>query len=96
MKTLGFQPRHLLFLVLGESVLLALCGGGIGLGLLSPAARLYAKMTAEGGDIASYEMTIETVGLCFGLMLAVGMLAALWPALRLIRMTTLEGLRHAG
>ena len=95
-KTLGFQPRHLVTLVLGESLLLALCGGGIGLGLLLPAARLYAFMTAEGVYMASYEMTIETVSLCFGLMLTVGMLAALWPAIRLIRMTTLEGLRHAG
>ena len=95
-KTLGFQPRHLFILVLGESLLLALCGAGIGLGLLLPAARLYAVMTREGSSLVSYELTVETVGLCLGLMIAVGILAALWPALRLIRMTTLEGLRHAG
>lgn len=95
-KTIGFQPRHLVMLVLGESLLLACCGGGLGLGLLFPAARFYAVMTQDRGVVASYLITSETIGACFAVMLVVGLLAAVWPAVRLIRMTTLEGLRHAG
>lgn len=95
-KTLGFQPRHLVTLVLGESLLLALCGGSLGIGLLFPAAQFYAVMTQDRGYIASYHITAETMALCLAMMMAVGLLAALWPAIRLIRMTTLEGLRHAG
>ena len=95
-KTLGFQPRHLVSLVLGESLLLALLGGGLGLVLLFPAAQLYAVMTQDRGYVASYLITSETIGVCLGVMLLVGLLAAVWPAIRLIRMTTLEGLRHAG
>lgn len=95
-KTIGFQPRHLVMLVLGESLLLALCGGGLGLGLLFPAAQLYAVMTQDRGSVVSYLITSQTIGACFAVMLVVGLLAAVWPAVRLIRMTTLEGLRHAG
>lgn len=96
MKTLGFQPRHLVALVLGESVLIAVSGAGLGLGLLYPAARLYAVMVAGGGTVSSYDMTFETIGVCLGMMLAVGIVAAIWPAMRLVRMTTLDGLRHRG
>ena len=96
LKTLGFQPRHFFGLVLGESLLLAVLGGVLGLGLLSPTARLYGEMTSGGGYVPTYELTIETVGLCFATMLVVGIAAALWPALRLIRTTALDELRHIG
>ena len=96
MKTLGFQPRHLVLLVLGESLLVALGGAVAGLGLLYPAARLYAVMVAGGKTVGTYEITAETIWLCLGAMVLVGALAALWPAVRLSRMTTLEGLRHRG
>jgi putative ABC transport system permease protein len=96
MKTLGFQPRHLVALVLGESLLVALGGALVGLALLYPAARIYAVMVAGGKTVGTYEITAETVGLCLGVMVLVGVVAALWPAVRLSRMTTLEGLRHRG
>lgn len=96
MKTLGFRPSHLAALVLGESLLVALGGALVGLGLLYPAARLYAVMVAGGKTVGSYEITAETIWLCLGMMVLVGSVAALWPAVRLSRMTTLEGLRHRG
>ena len=96
MKTLGFRSRHLVALVLGESLLVALGGALVGLGLLYPAARLYAVMVAGGKTVGTYEITAETIWLCLGMMVLVGAVAALWPALRLSRMTTLEGLRHRG
>lgn len=96
MKTLGFRPSHLAALVLGESLLVALGGALVGLGLLYPAARLYAVMVAGGKTVGSYEITAETIWLCLGMMVLVGAVAALWPAVRLSRMTTLEGLRHRG
>ena len=94
--SLGFQPSHLVALVLGESVLIALGGAGVGLGLLYSAAQLYAVMVAGGKTVPSYNMTPETIWLCLGMMLAVGLIAAIWPVLHLSRMTTLDGLRHSG
>lgn len=96
LKTLGFQPRHFFGLVLGESLLLAFFGGALGLGLLYPAARLYGIMTADRGFVPTYALTIETVGLCVAMILLVGVAASLWPALRLIRTSALDALRHVG
>ncbi|MDC8446953.1 MAG: FtsX-like permease family protein [Nitrospira sp.] len=96
LKTLGFQPRHFFGLVIGESLLLALLGGALGLGLLYPTARLYGEMTSNGGYVPTSELTADTVGLCFVMMLLVGIVASLWPALRLIRTSALDELRHVG
>jgi putative ABC transport system permease protein len=96
LKTLGFQPRHFFGLVLGESLLLAFLGGALGLGLLPPTAKLYAELTHMVGYVSLYELMAGTVGLCFAMMLLVGIAAALWPALRLIRTSALDELRHIG
>jgi putative ABC transport system permease protein len=96
LKTLGFQPRHFFGLVLGESLLLAFLGGALGLGLLPPTAKLYAELTHMVGYVSLYELMTGTVGLCFAMMLLVGIAAALWPALRLIRTSALDELRHVG
>ena len=55
-----------------------------------------SAMIAGGKTVPSYNMTPETIWLCLGMMLAVGLIAAIWPALRLSRMTTLDGLRRSG
>ena len=94
LKTLGFQPRHFFGLVLGESLLLALLGGVLGLALLAPVSKLYGELTPMGGYTATHVLTVEMVGLCFLMMLLVGIVAALWPALRLIRTSVLDELRH--
>lgn len=96
LKTLGFQPRHFVGLVLGESLLLAFLGAALGLGLLPPTARLYAELTHMAWYISFAELMAGTVWLCFAMMLLVGIAAALWPALRLIRTSALDELRHVG
>lgn len=96
LKTLGFQPRHFFGLVLGESLALAFLGGMLGLGLLSPVSKLYGALSSTGGYVPIYELTADTVWLCLAVMLLVGLLASLWPSLRLIRTTTLDALRHIG
>lgn len=96
MKTLGFQPCHLIALILGESILVSFAGAGAGLGLLYPAAQIYSAMTSTKEQVISYQIDAATVGWCLAMMMAVGLVAAIWPALRLIRMTTLDGLRHRG
>lgn len=96
LKILGFQPRHFFGLVLGESLLLALLGGVLGLALLGPVSKLYGELTPMGGYTATHILTVEMVGLCFLMMLLVGIIAALWPALRLIQTSVLDELRHIG
>jgi len=96
LKTLGFQPRHFFGLVMGESLVLAFLGGVLGLGLLYPTATVYGELAPMGGYVPTYELTAETVGLCLAIILLVGVAAALWPAIRLIRTPALHELRHIG
>lgn len=96
LKTLGFQPRHFFGLVMGESLVLAFLGGVLGLGLLYPTATVYGELVPMGGYVPTYELTAETVGLCLAMILLVGLAAALWPAIRLIRTPALHELRHIG
>ena len=41
LKTMGFKPRHLAGLILGESLILALVGGMVGLALTFPAVQFF-------------------------------------------------------
>ncbi|MBS0154617.1 MAG: ABC transporter permease [Nitrospira sp.] len=96
LKTIGFRTRHFCVLILGESLLLALAGGLVGLGLLVPASYLYALMVGFDGYVPTYEITGETIWLCSGMMAAVGILASVWPIMRISRMSVLKGLHHIG
>ena len=88
-----FQPRHLVALVLGESLLVAL-GGVLASG--------WDCCTRRRGSMRSWSRAEKRWGRarspprpsgCAWVMGLVGLLAALWPPVRLSRMTTLEGLR---
>lgn len=96
MKTLGFQLRHFCVLVVGESLFLVICGSGLGLTLLIPAAQLYGMLTSDSAYETSYSINTDILWVSVGVMILVGLLAAVWPVVRLVRMTTLQGLRHSG
>ena len=43
LKTMGFKPRHLAGLILGESLILSLVGGLLGLALSFPAVKFFPR-----------------------------------------------------
>jgi len=94
LKTMGFRPRHLAGIILGESLLLALMGGCLGLALSFPALHLFPK------DVTQYFPTLEisdtTAALGLSVALLVGVLAALIPAWRAVRVGIAEALRRVG
>jgi putative ABC transport system permease protein len=94
LKTMGFGPRHLAPLILGESVILALAGGLLGLALTFPAVRLVR--TSLGQYFRVFPLTWTTLGLGLGVSLGVGVLAALLPAWRASRVSIAEALRKVG
>ncbi len=90
LKTIGFSNRSVLWLVLGESVLLVVLGGMIGLGL---AALLVPIVTAaSGGMIPLPGILAQTwlVGLL--LMVAIGVIVGLLPAVRAMRLNIVDAL----
>src|SRR3954454_25108560 len=79
LKTLGFSGERILTLVLGESVLLAVLGGLPGLALAGLAA--YALRKSLAGVLPGFAVTWDIALLGLGLMVALGLVTGLIPAL---------------
>jgi len=90
LKTLGFTDGTVLGLVLAEAVALVLLGGLMGLALA--AAMLPALAAASGGMIGMNSVPAQTWALGAGLMLAIGILVGLLPALRAQRLRIVDAL----
>jgi putative ABC transport system permease protein len=91
LKALGFGPGFLVTLIAGESLLLALAGGAIGIALLYPAAAAFAA--SMGTLFPVFEVTPRTVLMQAAAACSVGVVAAIAPALHAVRINIVEGLR---
>jgi putative ABC transport system permease protein len=94
LKTIGFKARHLMGLILGESLLLAAAGGLVGLSLTFPA--VYVIKATLGQYFRVFPLTRYTLGLGMAVSLAVGLLAAIFPAWRAARVSIAAALRKVG
>ncbi len=94
LKTMGFRPRHLVGLILGESLLLALAGGLVGLCLTFPAVQVFKSQLGQYFRV--FPLTRLTLALGLGVALGVGVLAALLPAWRAARVGIAAALRRVG
>jgi putative ABC transport system permease protein len=90
LKTLGFKDGTVLVLVMVESVLLVVLGGLIGLGLAS--VIMPGVAAASGGMIALPRVPGQTWLVGLGLMLAIGVVVGLLPALRAKRLKIVDAL----
>ncbi|RMF61564.1 MAG: ABC transporter permease [Calditrichaeota bacterium] len=98
LKTLGFRPKHLVALILGESSLIAVAGGALGLLITFPMVHAFARFLTQslGNFFPVFEMQETTVLLAVLASLAVGVLAALFPSLQAVRMKIADGLLYIG
>jgi putative ABC transport system permease protein len=94
LKTMGYKPRHLAGLILGESMLLAVMGGLMGVALTFPMVHFFK--TKLGKYFRVFPLTDTTLALGLGTALAVGVLAAILPAWRASRVGIAEALRRVG
>jgi putative ABC transport system permease protein len=94
LKTLGFSARHFVVLIFGESLVIAACGGLIGLALTFPMVAGFGKALPTFFPIIN--VAPLTIGLAFGAALIAGAVAALFPATRVVRMPIVTGLRTVG
>ncbi len=94
LKTMGFKPRHLAGLILGESLILALVGGILGLALTYPAVQMFPA--SVGQYFGAFPVTGATLALGLGAALGVGVLAACFPAWQAGRVSIAEALRKVG
>jgi putative ABC transport system permease protein len=90
LKTIGFSSRSVLMLVLAESVVLVLLGGLLGLAIA--AALMPAVSAASGGIVQLPTVQTQTWLVGLGLMLAIGLVVGLLPALRAMRLNIVDAL----
>jgi putative ABC transport system permease protein len=99
LRTLGFPKGTILGLILGESVLLSLIGGLLGVGLFVfsfPGFRQGLLYSPMGGFAAGMKLFPEVVATGFVVAVLVGLLAGLVPAIRSAQRSIPDGLRQVG
>ncbi|WP_395006397.1 ABC transporter permease [Undibacterium sp.] len=92
LKALGFSPGFVVKLLFGESLMIALIGGGAGLLLTLPIAAGFAK--AVGTLFPTFMVSQTTMLLQILASVIVGVVAAAWPAWKMSRIDIVNGLRH--
>ena len=91
MKTLGFTNGRVLALVLIEAGALAVVGGAAGLGLVSA---LIGRGDPTGGFLPEFGIPPRDLVVGAGLVVALGLISATWPALQATRLRIVDGLRR--
>ncbi|MBK7768422.1 MAG: ABC transporter permease [Sulfuritalea sp.] len=94
LKALGFPPAFVVKLLFGESLVIGLGGGILGMLLTLPLAAAFAK--AVGTLFPVFVVSDTTMLLQLAASVTVGAIAAAWPAWKMSRIDIVNGLRHAG
>ena len=94
LKALGFPPGFIVKLLFGESLVIALLGGGLGMALTLPIAAAFAK--SVGTLFPVFLVSDLTMALQLAASVVVGLVAAAWPAWKMSRISIVNGLRHVG
>jgi putative ABC transport system permease protein len=94
MKTLGFGGKHLLGLIAGEAILIAVIGGLIGVPLAIGFAMGFSMMFPNW--FPNFPNMDVIIAVAFGVAVLVGIVSAVFPALRATRMRIVDGLRYVG
>ncbi|TMQ17884.1 MAG: ABC transporter permease [Deltaproteobacteria bacterium] len=97
MRAIGFPPRHILGFILAESVLVALVGGLIGVGVVVLAINNGIGPVLEenmSGFFPYFRAPLWVLGLALGLSGVLGLIAGAIPAWRMSRLSVTDALRR--
>lgn len=94
LKTLGFRAWHIAGVVFGESLVIALAGGALGVVLTFPAARWIQTELSQFFPV--FNITLRTIYLDLLAAAAVGAVAGIFPTWRGATIRIADGLRRIG
>ena len=94
LKTMGFKAHHLVSLILGESLILSLVGGLLGMVLSYPATQVFPPEVTQ--YFPGLEVSRATALIGLAVSLAVGLLAGIIPAWQASRVQIAAALRKVG
>jgi putative ABC transport system permease protein len=99
LRTLGYQKGTILAMILAESLLLALLGGLLGLGLFAlgfGGFKAALMNTPMGGFAAGMTIYPSVLAVGFGISVFIGLFAGVVPAIGAARRSITDGLRRVG
>jgi putative ABC transport system permease protein len=92
LKTLGFKGSHLTGMISGEALMISMIGGIIGIFLAFPLARGFQNAFPTLFPILPDPKWTIVLGVLAAF--TVGVLAAIFPAMKVSKMRIVDGLRH--
>jgi putative ABC transport system permease protein len=95
MRAIGFQPRHVVGMVIAEGFIVAAAGVALGCSLAPPILGFFSGFFQEQiGALRGFQLSLVNVAFAVGVALAGGMAASAWPAWRAGRMRLVDTLRR--
>jgi putative ABC transport system permease protein len=94
-KTLGFSAKHLVGIILGESMLISFIGGGIGLFLLFPLVNGFEQALPKG-FFPYFFIEPITIILAVTATILVGLISSAFPIQRALSTKIVDGFRYVG
>lgn len=94
-KTLGFSAKHLVGLIMGESLFIAMLGGGIGLFLTFPMVEGFAQVIPKG-FFPVFQIEPITIILAVTAAVTIGIISAIFPIQRALSTRIVDGFRFVG
>lgn len=95
LKTLGFSAKHLIGLIIGESLLISFLGAIVGIALSVPAVDGFAGAMPKGWFPIFYVAPVTYI-LATTAAIIVGLAASIFPLQRALRTKIVDGLRFIG
>jgi ABC-type antimicrobial peptide transport system permease subunit len=95
LRAVGWSSRRVMLMILGESILVSLCGGviGSGIGLLFLVV-FSGILQSWGGSVGNIRP--ELIGQAFTVVLVLGLTGGVYPAWKASRLQPVEALRYEG
>jgi len=93
-KAMGFRGYHIAGMVFGESLFITMTGGALGILLTFPVAQKFGELMDQFFPV--FQVAPATICLDIIFSLLVGIIAAIFPTWRAVRIRIAEGLRRIG
>lgn len=94
-KTIGFSAKHLVGLILGESLFISVIGGALGLFLSFPIVEGVSQAIPKG-IFPIFELEPITLIFAVSSAILIGIAAAIFPILKALKTSIVDGLRFIG
>ena len=93
-KTMGFRGHHIAGMIFGESLFITMTGGILGILLTFPVARKFGELMDQFFPVFQVDSSTIYLDIIFSLL--VGVIAAIFPTWRAVRIKIADGLRRIG